>query len=150
MEYTYEKPKYELIVNGDYEAIIKDCNVKQTNSGLDYLSIEFVIRDDVEQACQNRRLFLSIFRDKDEPLCFNKKMLSMIMGAVGTEEGKTFNSDEEIVDWFKGKKVLIAIGQRTSSYSGQEENYIKSVKKTKNPDKVLVEEEDITTDDLPF
>ena len=56
--------RYDLIPEDDYEVFVESAEERPTNSGRLQLSVKLRIRDDVPQKCQNRLLFLDIFKKK--------------------------------------------------------------------------------------
>lgn len=63
-----EQASFELIPCGDYEVFIEQAEERPTKSGRPQLSVRLKIRDDIQQACQNRILFLNIFQKTPEKL----------------------------------------------------------------------------------
>lgn len=63
-----EATSFELIPAGDYEVYVEKAEERPTKEGRKQLSLQLRIRDDVEQACQKRMLFLNIYQKKPENL----------------------------------------------------------------------------------
>lgn len=56
---------YSLIPQGEYECMIVNTSICVTGSGARRVSIQLVIRNDVQQQCMNRRLYLDIWRKRN-------------------------------------------------------------------------------------
>lgn len=57
--------EYGLVPEGVYEVVIKNAEEKETKSGKLHLNLTLVIRNDVEQKCKNRYLFLKYWKRRE-------------------------------------------------------------------------------------
>mgnify|MGYP002520705722 CR=1 FL=1 len=153
--YQYEEQEYSLIPNGKYEGIIT-AEIKTSKKGKQYVSISFKIRDDIIQPCKNRVVFDNIFKDKEHPEMFNKKRINSLLGAVLTEKEKAehikFNSIEDVLKKINGSKVAAAIEIVNNEYTNDKDvNKIEYYDTTRYPNqKIELESEEVSNDDLPF
>lgn len=74
-DYT-DVQSFELIPKGEYEVIIKAITERTTPNGATGLNLTFVIRNDVEQKCQNRYLFHTLWKRKEQICRFRDTALS--------------------------------------------------------------------------
>ena len=54
-----------LVPEGDYECIITNAEIRQTQHGKYKVGFMLTIRNDIQQDCQNRVLFLDIWRKRE-------------------------------------------------------------------------------------
>lgn len=108
-----EKEEYDLIPDGDYEVILEDAQVKafKKDPNKQYLSLKFVIRQDVEQGCCGRAIFESVFKDKTNPDQFDHRKLQKI---ILTQKGKDtfqnkFANEDELIQYINGLTMQIHI-----------------------------------------
>lgn len=155
--YKY-KNESQLLPDGDYEARIEKIEVKTLpTSGKDKLSIMYRIRDDIDdQVYGNKCVFEDIWREKESPEHFNRKRLNQLLGTQEIEDGRVFDTINDIIDFLTENNCLIIhVGVVFNEYFGGDVNkvcYYKSSKHkpqklVKDIEKVKVEAND---DDLPF
>ena len=65
MSYTYEN-EIKVLKEGDYEGVLGAYKTVSERTGVEYIRLEFKIRDDVEQEGKNRIIFDNIFQEKNE------------------------------------------------------------------------------------
>ncbi len=156
MSYTFEKEEssYGLLKEGKYECLIDRIEIKTFDSGKQCINITYKVRDDVEQEHQNRLIFESIWKEKDNPDFFNRKRINKILGTQKVEPGATFNDINDILNLLKGSLLMCNVKARLNEYTGQDENYVSYYESTKYPFATLGSNSDdnieIIDDDLPF
>jgi hypothetical protein len=160
MPYTFDKStvastNYDLIQPGDYEVVIEDIAIKTVpTTGTEKISIKYRVRSDVEQKYPNRVIFEDLWKEKADPRFFNRKRLNQLMGTQHIEDGKTFNSVEELMEFLKGAQLIAMIKIEHNSYYNRDENAIAYYKSSKIQPKKLGEEEEpkreLTDEELPF
>lgn len=150
MSYTFEKKpdQYALIVEGEYEATIEKVVEAQTPSGKKKLDLVFRLRADIEQEHQNRVVFETIWQEKDTSF-YNRKRLNQLLGTQEVEDGKKFNSIQEIIDLLTGSKIRIKVIIAFDDYRKMDVNKIAYYTKTQKPNK-KIETQEIKDEDLPF
>ena len=102
---------YPLIDAGDYEFSVSAEIKKAKNSNVDYLSVAFKIREDVDQKFKNTVIFESFFRDKDNPEWFDLRKSGAL---IVTQKGKPdytnkFDDVEEFVQYINGIHCIASV-----------------------------------------
>lgn len=94
---------YELIPEGDYEVIIAKIDEKSSYNGTNTkLNFCLAVRNDVEQNCKNRTLFLEIWKKKnpnDMDIQVSNYNFSHLMNVVkhcGIPDGKEFETVSDL------------------------------------------------------
>ena len=149
-----------LIEEGDYEVVVERAEERTAvSTGKDYITLMLKIRDDVEQKFQNRTIFYSIFKDKDNPNQYNEKKINRLLDCLPEDEiqdGQAFEEVQDFLNLVKGMYLIAHIKVGFSEYKNADENYIAYIKTTKHPSNKLnnnqqVEISIIEDDkDLPF
>ncbi|MGN0648465.1 MAG: DUF669 domain-containing protein [Oscillospiraceae bacterium] len=114
--------QYDLIPQGSYEAVIVNAEVKQIPSGKWKVGFSLVIRNDVQQQCQNRYLFMDIWRKK-EPNAndmqvdgFNFGQLMGVARAAGIPDGQSFESLGDFLRVLVNRCIRVTVTHR--EYNG--------------------------------
>lgn len=111
-----DKETYELIKQGVYEVTLDEAVVKtfKTDATKEYLSLKFIIRQDVEQPHGNRVVFESVFRDKAFPTKFdNRKLQKIILTQKGKDTFQTeFANEDELIQYLNGLNMQITINEK--------------------------------------
>lgn len=154
--FTYEESSFSLVPEGAYEANLAIEKKVSPNTGSQYISLKWVIRDDVEQGSQNRRILESIWEDKENPGRFSTKKLSKVLSIQGKDGKYKFDDIDEVLQFINGWNVRIGVKiGKPDDYHQEEYNYVSFYGPTKFPNQTLdvannkvVEEDDFTG--LPF
>lgn len=156
MAYTSNENEVKLLNDGEYECVIDD--IREKTYGMENktcLSIQFRVRNDVEQAGKNRIVFETLYKSK-ETNDYNGKRIGNLLCACGLPVGESKDTISEVCKFCKGAYLLAGIGIRMNDYQGKNENYVKFYGKTKNASKASTlvnepkQEEEISDDMLPF
>lgn len=113
----------ELVPEGFYECIITNAEIRQTQNGKYKVGFMLTIRNDVQQDCQNRVLFMDIWRKReptpaDEQVDgFNFAQLMAVSRAAQIPSGQNFDSLEQFLRALIGR-LLIAEVQH-DEYNGK-------------------------------
>ena len=161
LNFEYQKSEYGLVNEGIYEMNLT-VSLQQSKTGKNYISLDWKIRDDVEQEGQNRHVFESIWEDKENPGTFSMTKLSKILSIQGEEGNYHFEDIDEVLQFINGWNVRcgVKVGE-PDEYRQDEYNYISFYSATKNPTQTLsvnqsstvskkINPDDIKDDDLPF
>ena len=159
LNFEFQKSEYGLVDEGIYEMNLK-VSLKTSKNGKDYISLDWRIRDDVEQENQGRHVFEAIFEKKDQPGTFHDEKLTKILSVQGKEGRYHFDDIDEVLQFINGWNVRcgVKIGE-PDEYKTEEYNFISFYSATKNPTQTLttnvektktVNQVDIPDDDLPF
>lgn len=102
----------ELVPEGDYECIIVNAEIRKTQNGKYKVAFSLVIRNDVEQACKNRYLFVDVWRKRepspsDEQVDgFNFAQLMAVSRAAQIPSGQSFESLEQFLKCMVNRLVI--------------------------------------------
>lgn len=111
-----------LVPEGDYECIITNAEIKKTHKGKYKVGFMLTIRNDIGQECQNRMLFIDIWRKKeptpaDEQVDgFNFAQLMAVSRAAQIPSGQSFESLEQFMQALCGRLLLAKVKHET--YNG--------------------------------
>ena len=100
-DYT-DVQSFELIPKGEYEVIIKAITERTTPTGATGLNLTFVIRNDVEQKCQNRYLFHTLWKRKEPTKAdmqvqgYSFKQIMQLAKAAKLPSGKAYETVSEL------------------------------------------------------
>ena len=159
MPYTFNNKdlgNYGLIDDGKYEVFIKEAVIKTTPSGKEKISIQFKIRDDVDQAFKGRIIFEDIWKERDTEF-FNRKRLNQLMGTQNFEDGKAFDSINDVLVALVGGNLVIKVNKEFDDYRQEEINRVYYYETTKQKAQTVgetksknLEKIEIADEDLPF
>lgn len=104
-----------LIPEGTYEVIVKEAGEDTTKNGVNHISIDLVIRNDIKQERQNSHIWAKVWRSKDTGQ-FSSKMLNTIGRAMNLPNGKQYNNLQALLQDFKGKVCTVKV--KHEEYNG--------------------------------
>ena len=152
--YTYEKQNDGLMKDGDYEVTIEKIEKKILPSGKEKLSITYRVRSDVEQSYKNRCVFEDIWQEKENPHFFNRKRINQLLGTQEIEEGTSFGSIKDVINFLLGACLIVRVGTVFSDYHGEDINTVSYYKSSKfKPQKIVETSKSssiVDEDELPF
>ena len=105
----------DLLPEGTYEALITTASEEIDRQMRARLNFMLTIRNDVQQKCQNRTMFRSMYKSKEpKPVDeqtdnYNYDMLMRIGGAAKLPENKTYNSIAEFLNDLVNRPVKIDV-----------------------------------------
>jgi hypothetical protein len=153
MPYTFNTKDaantYGLIDEGKYEVFIKEALIKTTINGKEKIAIQFKIRDDVQQKFQNRVIFEDIWKERETEF-FNRKRLNQLLGTQSFEDGKTFDSIQDLLQSLKGINLVIKVNKEMDDYKNEEVNSVYFYESSKHKPKTIAAPKEIKDEDLPF
>lgn len=140
MSYSFAKTedKYDLLVEGEYEVTISQIVEASTMSGKKKLDISFRVRQDFDQAHQNRVIYEAIWQEK-ETTYYNRKRLNQLLSTQDIEDGTTFTTIQEILDMLKNTKLIVKVIVAYDDYKKADINKIAYYKKTGKPNRSLAD-----------
>lgn len=112
-----------LVPQGNYEAIITNAEIRQTRNGKYKVGLMLTIRNDIQQECQNRVLFIDIWRKReptpadDQVDGFNFAQLMAVSRAAQIPSGQSFESLEQFLRALCGRCLLAVVKHET--YNGE-------------------------------
>lgn len=130
-EYVFsDKEQYELIKEGWYEVVLDTAEIKTSkkNPSSKYISLKFIIRQDVQQPSCGRVIYENIFPDKTNPSQFNKvKLQSIILTQKNTKDFRTkFANNDDLVQYLNGLLMQVYIECKSpDEYHPEDYNEIK-------------------------
>lgn len=113
----------ELIPEGFYECIITNAEIRQTQNGKYKVGFMLTIRNDIQQPCVNRVLFLDIWRKKeptpadDQVDGFNFAQLMAVSRAARIPSGQNFESLEQFLKALTGRLLIAEV--KHEEYNGK-------------------------------
>lgn len=102
------------VKDGTYEAVVNKVVENATPSGSEFIDIELIIRNDVQQQFQNSHLFPKVWKGKKDNK-YNMGMVMAIAQALGLEDGKTYNGLEEFFADMVLKPVRVTVKNEESN-----------------------------------
>lgn len=106
------------IQDGRYEVVVNQVNEKSTPSGAEYVELDLIIRNDLEQKSKNAHIFHKIWKAKDTGK-YNMKTFNTIGSSLQTQEGKIYNSMNDLLDDFVMKTCAVEVKNETNEYNGK-------------------------------
>lgn len=112
-----------LVPQGNYETIITNAVISQTKNGKYKVGFMLTIRNDIQQDCQNRVLFMDIWRKReptpaDEQVDgFNFAQLMAVSRATQIPSGQSFESLEQFLQALCGRCLIATVKHET--YNGE-------------------------------
>lgn len=133
ISFNYEDLEY--ITPGVYEAVIQNTSEEFTQgNGTRYMAVSMVIRNDVQQKCQDKRIDYKIWTtSKPETKTIEgyvEYSLALMSKACRLPETINVNSVNELSKLWIGKPVRITVGQR--EYNGKTYIEISKVEESGN------------------
>lgn len=133
-----EVNSYDLIPEGNYEAMILTVQERTTKNGSVGLNVRFVIRNDVEQKYKNRSIFHTLWKRKnptaaDEQVqgySFNQVM--QLAKAANLPSGKNYETLEELCADLIGKAMCITV--KHDDYNDREFEIVTFMKESAFPE----------------
>lgn len=113
----------ELVPDGFYECIITNAEIRQTQNGKYKVGFMLTIRNDIQQPCANRVLFLDIWRKReptpaDEQVDgFNFAQLMAVSRAAKIPSGQNFESLEQFLQALTGRLLIAEV--KHEEYNGK-------------------------------
>lgn len=126
---------FQKVEDGVYEVIIDHAREDATPSGAEFTNFQLTIRNDLDQPHKNQKLWERVFKAKATGK-YNMMMFNTIGKAAQLENGKTYNSFDELLEDYEGKPVQVYVKNETSEYNGKtyENTNVKQWKKTGFPE----------------
>ena len=119
--------EYKLIPDGYYEVRCTEAEERTTANGDEYISMTFTVRDDVEQPCQNRKIFKSFWKRIEMDNDYDMKKIGQYAAALGVPKGTNFCLADLLY-----RDALAKISHFTNK-NGEDKNCIYFLAPTNNP-----------------
>ena len=160
--------EFPVVDAGDYEVVLKAERKFTKDGSKEFVNLDFMIRDDVEQKFQGSHVFDKAWKDATNPKWFDlKKLGGILVTQKGREDYKTsFEEVDEFIQYINGAALIVTVEKKYDDFAQKEVNsikylsykpskvgpYVKPVKETKpvEHENKNLEQLDIPSDDLPF
>lgn len=106
------------IDDGEYEVVVSEVEENVTPGGTEYIQFDLIIRNDVDQPHQNKHIFHKVWRSKETGK-YNMRVFNTIGKACRLQNGKTYNSLQELLDDFRFKTARVTVKNEESEYKGK-------------------------------
>lgn len=147
------------VADGKYEVVVNMVKEDATPSGSEFVQVDLIIRNDVQQKFSNAHIFHRIWKSKDTGK-YNFKSFNTLGWAFRLQEGKNYKDLNDLLQDFLYKTALVTVKNETSEFNGKtyenlnvkrwEQSKFTNLQhqfKNKEPQ---VQSVDISDDDLPF
>lgn len=106
--------EFELVAEGEYEAVISDAEVTESKSGNPMIKVTVTIRGDVQQPHRKQKLWDYLVAS--EKAAFK---LHIVAKAVQIPHGKDFKTIEEYRNAILYKPVRVKVVHEENEYNGE-------------------------------
>lgn len=112
-----------LVPQGNYETVVTNAEIRQTKNGKYKVGLTLTIRNDIQQDCQNRVLFIDIWRKRKPTVAdeqvdgFNFAQLMAVSRAAQIPSGQSFESLEQFLQALCGRCLIATVKHET--YNGE-------------------------------
>lgn len=107
------------VKDGTYECVVNRANEDATSGGSEYMELDLIIRNDIDQPYKNAHIFAKIWKTKDTGR-YSEGMIMAVAQALQLQDGKQYNSLDELMADFVLKPVLVTIKNEKSESNGKE------------------------------
>lgn len=123
--------EFGMVEEGEYEVVVAKAleNVWQT-TGTEYMDIQLIIRNDIEQAHKGQWLFYKIWKSKESGE-FHSGMINTLAKALNLPNGKQYGSVQELLNDCHLKTCRVKVTHK--EYEGKPQVNISSLSQTKFP-----------------
>lgn len=106
------------IKDGTYEVFVNKAFEDATPGGSEYINIDLVVRNDVDQQYKNAHVFPKVWKSKKDGK-YNEGMIMAIAQSLQLQDGKQYNGLDELLADFILKPVKVTVKNETSEYNGK-------------------------------
>ena len=118
------------IPEGNYEVVVKEAKEDVTKNGVQHISLDLVIRNDIKQGYQNAHIWAKLWKSKETGQ-YSMKMFNTIGKALNIPNGKYYNSLNELLQDFNGKVCTVKV--KHEEYNGYTNAKVAAWTNTKFP-----------------
>lgn len=105
-----------VIEEGIYEVLVVKAFEDVSKNGSIFINLHLVVRNDVDQKYKNKYIFASIWQNKETGQ-YHSGMINTVAKALKIENGKRFNSLQELLDDFLNKTARVTV--KHEEYNGR-------------------------------
>lgn len=141
---------FDLIPKGEYEVIITQIQERTTQNGKTGLNFTLVIRNDVDQKCKNRCIFLTFWKRLEPTQAdmqvqgYSFKQVMQLAKAVRLPAGKNYETVYSLCDELGKKTMRVTVGHK--EYNGRTSEEVKYMNETQFPECKHVFKNAVTAD----
>lgn len=106
------------ITDGVYEVIVNIVKEDATRSGSEYMELDLIVRNDVQQKHQNQHIFHKIWKKKDTGK-YNFQMFNTLGWAFRLQENKSYSSIDDLMQDFFMKVAKVTVKNEKSEPNAQ-------------------------------
>lgn len=103
-----KKTQGGAIKDGSYEVVVNRASEEATPSGAEYIELDLIVRNDVEQEYKNKHIFAKIWKAKKTNK-YNEGTIMAVADALQLKDGTTYNSFEELLADFVLKTAYVTV-----------------------------------------
>lgn len=103
-----KKTQGGAIKDGSYEVVVNRASEEATPSGAEYIELDLIVRNDVEQEYKNKHIFAKIWKAKKTNK-YNEGTIMAIADALQLKDGTTYNSFAELLADFVLKTAYVTV-----------------------------------------
>ena len=107
---------FGMVEEGEYEVIVFKAFEDAAKSGTMFINLHLIIRNDIDQKHKNQYIFGSIWQSKETGQ-YHSGMINTVAKALGIENGKRFNTLQELLDDFKLRTARVTV--KHEEYNGK-------------------------------
>ncbi|SHF14016.1 Protein of unknown function [Tissierella praeacuta DSM 18095] len=105
-----------VIEEGIYEVLVVKAFEDVSKNGSIFINLHLVVRNDVDQKYKNKYIFASIWQNKETGQ-YHSGMINTVAKSLKIENGKRFNSLQELLDDFLNKTARVTV--KHEEYNGK-------------------------------
>lgn len=113
-----KKTQGGAIKNGSYEVVVNRASEEATPGGAEYIELDLIVRNDVDQEYKNKHIFAKIWKAKKTNK-YNEGTIMAVADALQLKDGTTYNSFEELLADFVLKTANVTVKSEDSEYKGK-------------------------------
>lgn len=137
MAFTFNRVEEQetrtFIPEGEYEVFIEKAELGSNKDNTNHcISLQYRLRDDVEQQYKRFVVFERLWQNKETKQFNTDRLHRLLSCATSIEDGKVFNSLQEVLDTLKGAKLIINVKVEHDDYNDVDKNFVYFYKKSKH------------------
>lgn len=108
-----------LLPEGEYEVTIIKAELRYTKTNnVPNISLDMVIREDVQQMNQRRHIFDSLFKSRETGM-YNMQRIQSICKCAGLPEGDEYPDEYALCNMLMMRNIRIVVKQMMDDYKGE-------------------------------
>lgn len=111
-----------VIAEGEYEVVVNKAVENVTPSGAEYMDIQLIIRNDIDQKHKNQYIFASVFKSKATNE-YHSGMVNSVCKALSIPNGTQFNSLNDMLNMFNKRVARVTV--KHEEYKGDKQARVK-------------------------